>query len=122
MTPTRQLAVEGAPPRESEPSAWGAEPRTGALWTFRRRKPDGVLAGAVAPLRGIEIAAVGSSSRLEVPTGLMNLVFGFGDPFAVLPATGASTRAVTMASRSARRAPSRTSAGAEGGSPSSRPR
>jgi AraC-like DNA-binding protein len=87
MTPMRQLTAEGAPPQDSEPSARGAEPRTGASWTFRRRRPIGALAGAVAPLRGIEVAAVGSSSRLEIPTGLMNLVFGFGDPFTVSPAT-----------------------------------
>ena len=95
---SQDTVSRGTASRDAVPPTLGAEPRTGALWAFRRREPRGALAGAVAPLRGIEVAAVGSSSRLEVPTGLMNLVFGFGDPFTVCPATGPDARAATFAS------------------------
>ncbi|HEY3867235.1 MAG TPA: helix-turn-helix transcriptional regulator [Actinocrinis sp.] len=93
MTSSPQLTATAvrAPAQDRARSAPSADARGGPQVTFRRRQPTGALAAAVAPLRAIDLVAVGGRGRLEVPTGLMNLVFGFNDPFIVLPASEADT-------------------------------
>ena len=63
------------------------DPCAGA-WRVLRARPRQALLGGVAPYRGIEVAFGGPRSRLEMPTGLATLVFGFGDPLRIFPAVG----------------------------------
>lgn len=62
---------------ETEPES---EPRVAPSWRVRRQRAGpGFEPAAVGPYRGVEVAARRPRRRLEMPTGLATLVFGFGD-------------------------------------------
>jgi AraC-like DNA-binding protein len=52
------------------------------------RVGPGFREGAAGPYRGIEVTAGESRRRLEAPTGLATIVFGFGDPLHIESAAG----------------------------------
>jgi AraC-like DNA-binding protein len=73
---------------------------SGDFWELAHKAPSAMLRGRVLPLRGFQVCASVPRRRLDVPTGLVTLVIGFGEPLSLRRAGGqaASMRTACLVS------------------------